>query len=128
MKILEVVSRKLKVDEDVDWEYYAERTEGFSGADLQALVYNAHLDVIHSAMDGVGLNNKQGGDSRDGSSSTGAIDHVEIQGVGKKSVVSQAEGAKLMNRVSAWFTSIVPTRSEIRLFFLVETNSRELRR
>jgi peroxin-1 len=26
------------------------QTEGYSGADLQALLYNAHLDVIHEAI------------------------------------------------------------------------------
>ncbi len=35
---------------DVDFAEVASKTEGFSGADLQALLYNAHLDVIHSAI------------------------------------------------------------------------------
>lgn len=26
------------------------KTEGFSGADLQAFMYNAHLEVIHSSI------------------------------------------------------------------------------
>ena len=29
----------------------AERTEGYSGADLQAVVYNAHLEAIHDVLD-----------------------------------------------------------------------------
>ena len=29
---------------------YARLTEGYSGADLQALVYNAHLDAVHSSI------------------------------------------------------------------------------
>jgi peroxin-1 len=28
----------------------ASKTENLSGADLQALVYNAHLDVVHSSI------------------------------------------------------------------------------
>lgn len=28
----------------------ASKTQGFSGADLQALVYNAHLDVVHASI------------------------------------------------------------------------------
>lgn len=30
----------------------AQRTEGYSGADLQAVMYNAHLEAIHDALDG----------------------------------------------------------------------------
>ncbi|KAL8791295.1 MAG: hypothetical protein Q9195_005984 [Heterodermia aff. obscurata] len=32
----------------------ARRTEGYSGADLQAVVYNAHLEAIHDLLDGKG--------------------------------------------------------------------------
>ena len=31
-------------------EDLASKTDGLSGADLQALVYNAHLDVVHSSI------------------------------------------------------------------------------
>jgi peroxin-1 len=34
----------------VDFDQLAAETEGFSGADLQALLYNANLDVIHSSI------------------------------------------------------------------------------
>lgn len=36
---------------DVDLKVYAEKTEGFSGADLQGFLYNAHLEAIHGAID-----------------------------------------------------------------------------
>lgn len=42
---------KIHIDEtDVKWSDWAEKTEGFSGADLQALVYNAHLEVVHEGI------------------------------------------------------------------------------
>lgn len=42
---------KIGVDESqVDWKEWAEKTAGYSGADLQALVYNAHLEVIHEGL------------------------------------------------------------------------------
>jgi peroxin-1 len=44
------VASKLVIAPDVDFAEVASKTEGFSGADLQALLYNAHLDVIHSAV------------------------------------------------------------------------------
>lgn len=49
-EIIECLSRKLHLAPSVDIEQLAEDTEGFSGADLQALVYNAHLDVVHSVL------------------------------------------------------------------------------
>jgi peroxin-1 len=36
--------------DSVDFDALAEKTEGYTGADLQALLYNAHLDVIHEAI------------------------------------------------------------------------------
>lgn len=35
---------------DVDLSVLARKAEGFSGADLQAMVYNAHLDVVHASI------------------------------------------------------------------------------
>ncbi|KAG0694266.1 P-loop containing nucleoside triphosphate hydrolase protein [Suillus ampliporus] len=49
--ILAAVSRKLTLAPSVDFDELAHMTEGFSGADLQALVYNAHLEVVHAAID-----------------------------------------------------------------------------
>ncbi|KAK7202576.1 P-loop containing nucleoside triphosphate hydrolase protein [Myxozyma melibiosi] len=50
--ILRVVATKMKIDEDeVDLLDIAGATEGYSGADLQALVYNAHLEAIHDVVD-----------------------------------------------------------------------------
>ena len=38
----------MPVDKTVDFTWVADATEGFSGADLQALVYNAHLALVHA--------------------------------------------------------------------------------
>lgn len=55
--ILQAISGKLKLDEAValgsgprTLEEVAKRTEGYSGADLQAVMYNAHLDAIHDVL------------------------------------------------------------------------------
>lgn len=48
--ILHALSRKVTIDPDVNINDIALETEGFSGADLQALVYNAHLEVIHDTI------------------------------------------------------------------------------
>ncbi|KAL8731493.1 MAG: hypothetical protein Q9166_003339 [cf. Caloplaca sp. 2 TL-2023] len=56
LDILRAISGNLKMEEEILtgkhqglWEV-AERTEGYSGADLQAVVYNAHLEAIHDEL------------------------------------------------------------------------------
>ncbi|CDO70672.1 hypothetical protein BN946_scf184761.g10 [Trametes cinnabarina] len=49
-EILEALTRKVAVAPSVDLAELAEETEGFSGADLQALMYNAHLEVVHDTI------------------------------------------------------------------------------
>lgn len=50
-QILQAVSRKLDLDPSVDLAEYARVTENFTGADLQALIYNAQLEAIHDAIE-----------------------------------------------------------------------------
>jgi peroxin-1 len=50
MQILQAHARKVPISPDVDFDYLADTTEGFSGADLQALLYNAHLEVVHESV------------------------------------------------------------------------------
>ncbi|KAI8373910.1 P-loop containing nucleoside triphosphate hydrolase protein [Blakeslea trispora] len=49
-EILEALSSKMQFAPNIDLRIYAEKTEGFSGADLQGFLYNAHLEAIHSAI------------------------------------------------------------------------------
>ena len=57
LDILQAISSKLKVNADViEGEHQrslrevAQQTEGYSGADLQAVLYNAHLEAIHDVL------------------------------------------------------------------------------
>jgi peroxin-1 len=57
LDILRAVCKQLKVDSGVvdGWHErsltaIARKTEGFSGADLQAILYNAHLEAIHDLL------------------------------------------------------------------------------
>jgi peroxin-1 len=43
----------MEVASTVDMESISFDTEGYSGADLQAMMYNAHLEVIHAQIDSV---------------------------------------------------------------------------
>ncbi|KAF8995495.1 P-loop containing nucleoside triphosphate hydrolase protein [Cyathus striatus] len=48
--ILLAVSKKVPLSASVDLDWVAEQTEGYSGADIQALLYNAHLEVVHASI------------------------------------------------------------------------------
>ncbi|EER25938.1 Peroxisome biosynthesis protein pex1 [Coccidioides posadasii str. Silveira] len=50
--IITTLAKKLKLSDEVMERIgtIADRTEGYSGADLQAVVYNAHLEAIHDAL------------------------------------------------------------------------------
>ncbi|KAL8740691.1 MAG: hypothetical protein Q9190_006631, partial [Brigantiaea leucoxantha] len=53
LDILRKVSNQLKVEDSVrdeGLEEVAKRTDGYSGADLQAVIYNAHLEAIHDVL------------------------------------------------------------------------------
>ncbi|KAK9463650.1 P-loop containing nucleoside triphosphate hydrolase protein [Lipomyces oligophaga] len=58
LDILKVIARKMTVSDEVDLGQVAGATEGFSGADLQAVMYNAHLEAIHEIADVSGLYDK----------------------------------------------------------------------
>ncbi|KAL9626373.1 MAG: hypothetical protein Q9204_007359 [Flavoplaca sp. TL-2023a] len=77
LDILKAISKNLKMAPEVMDERrqglceVAERTEGYSGADLQAVVYNAHLEAIHDqlgdhGMDGAAKKKEGSGRRRDG--------------------------------------------------------------
>jgi peroxin-1 len=50
VSILHALSRKLTLAEDVDLYSLAERTPNHTGADLQAMLYNAHLEAVHAVI------------------------------------------------------------------------------
>ncbi|OIS99734.1 peroxisome biogenesis protein 1 [Nicotiana attenuata] len=51
LEILSVLSRKLPLESDVDLDGVSRLTEGFSGADLQALFSDAQLEAVHDLLD-----------------------------------------------------------------------------
>lgn len=57
LDILKAMSKKVRLEDDLcesddAFAELARRTEGFSGADLQALVSNAQLEAIHDVLEG----------------------------------------------------------------------------
>jgi peroxin-1 len=50
LDIILAVGSKVHFSPNVDLEEIARRTEGYSGADLQAVVYNAHLEAVQGVI------------------------------------------------------------------------------
>ncbi|BGP12537.1 hypothetical protein JCM10213_007619 [Rhodosporidiobolus nylandii] len=75
----------------------AKQTDGYSGADLQALIYNAHLDAVHATIaPSVGADGVVGGVG--GRESGEEINYVAIGGKEEK-VLSRAEQAGVNKRL-----------------------------
>ncbi|CDO92291.1 unnamed protein product [Kluyveromyces dobzhanskii CBS 2104] len=49
--ILRAVTSKMNVQEKLDFHEVALRTEGFTGADLQGMTYNAYLKAVHRTLE-----------------------------------------------------------------------------
>lgn len=109
---MEAISRKIVMAPDVDLNYYAEATEGFSGADLQALIYNAHLEVVHSTLENTAHRES------DGTSSLReeVVQYTSFGGLTSQRVLSRAEQDGLTRRVSSGSESLCH-------FFLFQSNS-----
>lgn len=70
LDILKAMSGKVALDEELTssddaFAELARRTEGFSGADLQALVSNAQLEAIHDVLEGQDFTPRTGAKERD---------------------------------------------------------------
>lgn len=83
----------MMVSPTVDFHEIASKTEGFSGADLQALLYNAHLDVIHSSISEIPTI------SSSSQNDNTPIQYAIIGGSPGQEVLSKAEETALQKRV-----------------------------
>ncbi|KAG8905544.1 Peroxisome biosynthesis protein pex1 [Tulasnella sp. 403] len=102
-EILKALSRKVPTAESVDLRSLARDTEGYSGADLQAIIYNAHLEVVHETIT---LEEEQ---------SLGNKARRELQGEGttftsfggspNQSVASRADESAVKRRLQTMLTS-----------------------
>ncbi|KAG9088465.1 Peroxisome biosynthesis protein pex1 [Ceratobasidium sp. 370] len=103
--ILKAVSRKVSLAPDVELAEVAKRTEGYSGADLQALVYNAQLEVVHEELAVASQSLATSGSS----SRTEKQIKVEIVGGPKDSTtMTRAEAAILEKRVATMLAARTP--------------------
>ncbi|GJE90322.1 PEX-1N and AAA domain-containing protein [Phanerochaete sordida] len=96
-EILTAVSRKVALASSVDLDALARDTDGFSGADLQALVYNAQLEVIHETISATSISTLAGSKKDEDDV---PIEYTVIGGPdGGKAVKSRAEEAAFQRRL-----------------------------
>jgi peroxin-1 len=91
--ILRAVGRKVHLATSVDLGALAAATEGFSGADLQALVYNAHLAVVHASIDAAPTSTVGPREEEE------PVGYVVIGGPPAAGVVSRADEAAMQKRL-----------------------------
>jgi SpoVK/Ycf46/Vps4 family AAA+-type ATPase len=101
-QILEAVGRKIALAESVDLEEIARATDGFSGADLQALVYNAQLEIIHEAISASATDDTAVNGDKKMNNEDPPIEYMVISGPdADKAHKSRAEEAAFQKRVSS---------------------------
>lgn len=85
----------------VDLAELAHETEGFSGADLQALVYNAHLEVIHDTISAFpSSEGSTTAGTASGAEGTEPVKYTVLGGQsGDRRVLSRAEESAFQRRV-----------------------------
>ncbi|OBZ72980.1 Peroxisome biosynthesis protein PAS1 [Grifola frondosa] len=105
-QILDALSQKVTIAPSVSLENLAHDTEGFSGADLQALVYNAHLEVVHDTISStashISVPTRNGVTASFDHNTTDSVEYT-VLGVSeqKKMVVSKAEESVFQQRVGS---------------------------
>lgn len=130
---MESVSQKISISPEVDLSAIAEATEGYTGADLQALIYNANLEAVHTAMS----LDPSTRTSREAEEEDKKVPYVVLGGHERNSdgtkekVVSRAEEAALQRRVSTniFYMSILNVMQHFdsgrRSFLLMQTRTPE---
>lgn len=105
--ILRAVGQKVMISPSVDLDELAVATDGYSGADLQALVYNAHLEVIHASLASALDNQMMPREDEN------PIEFTTFGGPKTTSVASKAEKMALQRRL--WqITSISHTKDVVK--------------
>ncbi|KAI9361205.1 P-loop containing nucleoside triphosphate hydrolase protein [Zopfochytrium polystomum] len=105
LNILQTLSKKVSIDEDVNLASVAGACAGFSGADIQGLLYTANLAAMHEAMEG------EGGESHVGKAAAGAgpngngddnndDDQMEVLQPKSELAMPRSKRAELLARVS----------------------------
>ena len=86
--------------DDVDLGAIARATDGFTGADLQALVYNANIEAVHETIDQRSPNNVSGEGKGSILDEGQKIQYITLSPEGsEKKVLSNAEEMAIQRQV-----------------------------
>ncbi|KAI9015039.1 P-loop containing nucleoside triphosphate hydrolase protein [Gaertneriomyces semiglobifer] len=102
LEILQTVAKRIKLDEDLDLLEFAEKTDGYSGADLQALIYNANLEAIHETIDQAdqeAAGSKQGHDDSGDDKRTEYVILENATRHGKEHIISAADRGQIAQKI-----------------------------
>ena len=97
LEIMQACARKIQLAPSVDLDEFAHATAGYSGADLQALIYNAHLDAVHAT-----LPSSVGASGVVGAIADRPVEYISFGGPatnGSAPVLSRAEQAQVDKRL-----------------------------
>ncbi|KAF6227434.1 hypothetical protein HO133_008878 [Letharia lupina] len=125
LDILRALSKKLSISQDIlDAAYQhkslsevAHRTAGYSGADLQAVIYNAHLEAIHDVLGDHSINGDINSKSRRNNknySSASKQDILQFR-FGKEDTVNGAVPAMSRAKQATEYAAIVAKLDAIKL-------------
>ncbi|KAJ3112539.1 Peroxisome biosynthesis protein pex1 [Physocladia obscura] len=110
VEILKAVCQgKIVIDDEVDFGWIANECEGFTGADLQGLVYSAQLEAVHERIDNDdGSKGKGKGKMANGINDDQRIvkQYAIVQPAGADSGMIGAEKAKLKQRIDSIHTNL----------------------
>jgi peroxin-1 len=126
-EILQAHARKVPVSSDVDFDRLADATEGFSGADLQALLYNAHLEVVHASVGEITAS----ASTTESSNGKDHIDDAPIEytlfgGPAQRTVASRAEQMAAQRRLRQIISSSQSRSSRASVDKVVERPKHEI--
>ena len=125
LDILQALSKKLTVSQDILDAVYehkslsevAHRTAGYSGADLQAVIYNAHLEAIHDVLsDHSGNGEVNSKNRKDMKKSTSASKQDILQfRFGKEDTANDATPSMSRAKQAAEYAAIIAKLDAIKL-------------
>ncbi|TIC69482.1 AAA-domain-containing protein [Wallemia mellicola] len=96
LDILKTLTKDMDVDSDVDLQEIASKCVDYTGADLQALVYNAHLESVHAA---IATDEKTVGSEEESQTPP------REWSISSKNPMTRSEEAELVRRVEKLFSS-----------------------
>lgn len=125
LDILQALSKKLSISQDIldagdqqqSLSEVAHRTAGYSGADLQAVIYNAHLEAIHDVLGDHNTNGEIKSKSRKDSKkySNASKQNVLQFRFGKEDTANDAAPAMSRAKQAAEYAAIIAKVDAIKL-------------